>query len=102
MSEEDLRAAAEVSVLEYNKDLMCVREGAFEREGELNVSFCTCQEEAKRVKKEQLRMAKDELPKIKKACRRRAFIYMLEFPAEPNVAVDTFREVMELMAPDVL
>ena len=46
--------------------------------------------------------SKAEMPAIKKACRRRAFIYMLEFPPEPGIAVDTFREVMELMAPDVL
>lgn len=43
-----------------------------------------------------------DLAAIKKVCRKRALVYLLEFPSQPQQAVDTFREVMELMAPDVV
>ena len=39
---------------------------------------------------------------IKKVCRKRAIIYLIEFPSRLQQAIDTFGEVMELMAPDVV
>ena len=49
-----------------------------------------------------LRYSRDDLPAIKRLCRRRALIYMGEFPSNPQEALDTFREIMELMTPDVV
>ena len=46
--------------------------------------------------------SKDDLPAIKRACRRQALIYMGEFPSEPQEALDTFRGIMEFMSPDVV
>ena len=43
-----------------------------------------------------------DLPAIKDACRKRALIYMGEWPSQPAAAVETFRRVMELMVPDVV
>lgn len=45
--------------------------------------------------------SRDDLPAIKTLCRHRALIYMGEFPAEPATAIETYRQVMEQMAPDV-
>lgn len=46
--------------------------------------------------------SKKDLPVIKKVCRKRAIIYLIEFPAQPQQALAAFEEVMELMTPDVV
>ena len=43
-----------------------------------------------------------DLPAIKRCCKKRALIYMGEFPSRPQEAVETYRRVMELMVPDVV
>lgn len=48
------------------------------------------------------RYSQVDLPAIKRLCRKRALIYMGEFPSRPREAVETYRQVMELMAPDVV
>ena len=48
------------------------------------------------------RYSKNDLPAIKRQCRRQALIYMGEFPSKPQEALDTFRGIMELMSPDVV
>ncbi|MFH1006188.1 MAG: hypothetical protein V1800_01635 [Candidatus Latescibacterota bacterium] len=48
------------------------------------------------------RYSRCDLGAIKQHCRKRALVYMGEFPSEPQEAVDTFREIMELMTPDVV
>jgi len=46
--------------------------------------------------------SRNDLPVIKRVCRKRAIIYMIEFPAQPQRAVAAFEEIMELMTPDVV
>ena len=46
--------------------------------------------------------SKNDLPAIKRVCRKRAFIYLGGLPAEPEETIRVFREIMELMAPDVI
>ena len=46
--------------------------------------------------------SKGDLGEIKRVCRKRAIIYLGEFPSQPAEAVKTFRDIMELMAPDVV
>ena len=46
--------------------------------------------------------SKDDLRVIKQVCRKRALIYLGEFPSQPHQAVGTFRKIMEIMAPDVV
>jgi len=48
------------------------------------------------------RYSKNDLPAIKRQCRRQVLIYMGEFPSKPQEALDTFRGIMELMSPDVV
>ena len=48
------------------------------------------------------RYSRNDLPAIKRKCRRQALIYMGEFPSRPQEALDTFRDIMELMSPDVV
>jgi hypothetical protein len=48
------------------------------------------------------RYSRNDLVTIKRVCRKRALIYMGEFPSQPQEALHTFREVMELMTPDVI
>lgn len=48
------------------------------------------------------RYSEGDLPAIKECCRKRAVIYMGEFPSSPPEAVATFRRIMELMVPDVV
>ena len=43
-----------------------------------------------------------DLPAIKRVCRKKAFIYLGGLPAEPDEAIRVFREIMELMTPDVI
>ena len=42
------------------------------------------------------------MPAIKRVCRKKAFIYLGGLPAEPDEAIRVFREIMELMTPDVI
>jgi uroporphyrinogen-III decarboxylase len=46
--------------------------------------------------------SKNDLPAIKKVCRKRAIIYMIEFPAQPKQTIAAFGEIMALMTPDVV
>ncbi len=46
--------------------------------------------------------SKKDFPRIKKALKKRAFVYLGGFPARPDEAIAAFREIMELMAPDVI
>jgi hypothetical protein len=46
--------------------------------------------------------SRNDLPAIKRACAGRAFVILGGFPAAPDEAVNTFREIMDLLAPDVV
>ncbi|MEA1949876.1 MAG: uroporphyrinogen decarboxylase family protein, partial [Planctomycetota bacterium] len=46
--------------------------------------------------------SKNDLPAIKEAFRKKALIYMGGLPPELEEAIETFRQIMELMAPDVI
>ena len=46
--------------------------------------------------------SKNDLAAIKRVCRKKAFIYLGGLPAEPEEAIRIFREMMELMTPDVI
>ena len=46
--------------------------------------------------------SKNDLPAIKEAFRNKALVYLGGLPSEPEEAVETFREIMELMSPDVV
>jgi len=46
--------------------------------------------------------SRNDLPIIKKVCRKKAIIYLIEFPAQPQQALAAFGEIMELMTPDVM
>ncbi len=46
--------------------------------------------------------SKNDLAAIKEALRKKALVYLGGLPAEPEAAIEAFREVMELMAPDVI
>jgi len=46
--------------------------------------------------------SKKDFPRIKKALKKRALVYVGDFPARPDEAIAAFREIMELMAPDVI
>jgi hypothetical protein len=46
--------------------------------------------------------SKGDLPAIKKTCRKRALVYMADFPERPDEAVKAYRQIMERMAPDVI
>ncbi|MEW6752818.1 MAG: hypothetical protein AB1505_17840, partial [Candidatus Latescibacterota bacterium] len=47
------------------------------------------------------RYSQADLPAIRQVCRRRALVYMGEFPSRPREALAAFRQVMETMAPHV-
>jgi len=49
-----------------------------------------------RIRVQEIGLDRDEIE------RRKALVYLGEFPAEPDEAVRAFREIMELMAPDVV
>lgn len=49
-----------------------------------------------------LRYSQVDLPAIKRVCRRRALVYLGEFPSRPEEAIETFRQIMETMAPAVV
>jgi hypothetical protein len=46
--------------------------------------------------------SKVDLPRIKQLLKKRAFVYLGNFPIEPDEAIRAYREIMELMAPDVI
>jgi hypothetical protein len=46
--------------------------------------------------------SKGDLPRMKKVLKKRAFAYMGNFPVDPAEAIEAFRQIMELMAPDVI
>lgn len=48
------------------------------------------------------RFSRGDLPAIRRHCRRRALVYMGEFPSHPDEAVAAFREMMEQLAPEVV
>jgi len=45
--------------------------------------------------------SRGDLPQIKQECRKRALVYLGDMPSQPTEVVDTYREIMEQMAPDV-
>jgi hypothetical protein len=46
--------------------------------------------------------SKNDLPRIKRVLKKRAFAYLGGFPARTDESIAAFREIMELMAPDVI
>jgi hypothetical protein len=46
--------------------------------------------------------SKRDLPRMKQVLKKRALVYMGNFPADPAEAVDAYRQIMELMTPDVI
>jgi hypothetical protein len=46
--------------------------------------------------------SKVDLPRMKKVLKKRAFVYLGDFPKDPEAAIEAYREIMELMAPDVI
>ena len=43
-----------------------------------------------------------DLPRMKGILKKRAFVYLGNFPTEPEEAIAAYREIMELMTPDVI
>ncbi len=46
--------------------------------------------------------SKGDFPRMKRALKKRAFVYLCDLPAEPNEAIEAYRRIMEQMAPDVI
>lgn len=46
--------------------------------------------------------SKNDLPAIKKAFRKKALVYLGGLPSAPEAAIAAFRDIMELMAPEVI
>jgi hypothetical protein len=46
--------------------------------------------------------SRNDLPSIKRACAGRAFVILGGFPSAPDEAVNSFREIRDLMVPDVV
>lgn len=46
--------------------------------------------------------SKVDLPKIKKVLKKRALVYLGNFPTDPDEAIAAYRGIMELMTPDVI
>lgn len=46
--------------------------------------------------------SKRDLPRIKRALKKRALVYLTNLPADPEQAIAAYRGIMELMAPDVI
>ena len=46
--------------------------------------------------------SKKDFPRIKRVLKKRALVYLSGFPERPDEAITAFREIMELMAPDVI
>ncbi|MEK7405823.1 MAG: hypothetical protein AAB225_12005 [Acidobacteriota bacterium] len=48
------------------------------------------------------RYSRRDLPKIKRICRKRAIVYLNDLPQTPGELIETYRRLMEDMAPDVM
>jgi hypothetical protein len=46
--------------------------------------------------------SKDDLPRMKQLLKRRALVYMGNFPVDPVEAIEAYRQIMELMTPEVI
>jgi hypothetical protein len=46
--------------------------------------------------------SKVDLPRMKRVLKKRAFIYLGNFPTDPEEAIEAYRQIMELMTPDVI
>lgn len=46
--------------------------------------------------------SRQDLPRMKRALRKRTFVYLAGLPSVPADAIAAYREIMELMAPDVI
>jgi hypothetical protein len=46
--------------------------------------------------------SKGDLTAIKKICRKRALVYMADFPDRPDKAIEAYRQIMEQMTPNVI
>jgi len=46
--------------------------------------------------------SKQDFPRIKRVLKKRALVYLSGFPERADEAIAAFREIMELMAPDVI
>ena len=43
-----------------------------------------------------------DLPRMKRVLKKRAFVYLGNFPVDPAEAIEAYRQIMELMTPDVI
>jgi hypothetical protein len=46
--------------------------------------------------------SKVDLPRIKRVLKKRAFVYLGNFPIDTEEAIEAYRGIMELMTPDVI
>jgi len=46
--------------------------------------------------------SKNDFGAIKQHCKKKAVIYLMDFPTEPSEAIGVYREIMEFMTPDVV
>ncbi len=46
--------------------------------------------------------SKVDLPRMKRVLKKRAFVYLGNFPTDPEEAIEAYRQIMELMTPDVI
>ena len=46
--------------------------------------------------------SKVDLPRIKRVLKKRAFVYLGNFPVDPEEAIEAYRHIMEFMTPDVI
>jgi hypothetical protein len=46
--------------------------------------------------------SKVDLPRMKSALKKRALVYLGDFPLDMEQAIEAYRQIMELMAPDVI
>ena len=46
--------------------------------------------------------SKADLPRMKRVLKKRAFVYLGNFPLDPAEAIEAYRQIMELMTPDVI
>ena len=46
--------------------------------------------------------SKVDLPRMKRVLKKRAFVYLGNFPVDPEEAIEAYRQIMELMTPDVI
>jgi hypothetical protein len=46
--------------------------------------------------------SRNDFPRIKQVLKKRALVYLGDFPADPEKAIEAYRAIMELMTPDVI